>query len=272
MKGLYQTLVKRELWEHRSLWLAPTLAAALILLVALFGLMAAPQDVQFRVPMGNRFGEGDLRGSGVMFASVIGLTSQLYLIAGLVVTIYLLDCLYSERKDRSILFWKSLPVSDFQTVITKFAVGMLTPPVLAFVLGIVVYPIIHAVSTVAVPEFMASAGGWSMSEWLRAEGRVLSCMLVTTLWFAPLGAWYLLASVLSSRSPYFLAGLPVVVLGICEGILLHTNHVWRLVGRRITPIFDPLAGLQRPSLWIGLAVAAGMLYIVIRLRRYRDDT
>jgi hypothetical protein len=78
--------------------------------------------------------------------------------------------------------------------------------------------------------------------------------------------------VISRRSPYLLAALPVVVLAICENMLLQSGHVWRLVARRFQPIFDPLAGLQRPALWIGLAVAAGMLYMVIRLRRYRDDT
>lgn len=274
MNGPYPTLVKRELWEHRWLWLAPTVAAGLLVLVGLFGIIAtASNGMDFRMPPGASMGDGvGMPGASGMWVGVIGLTAQLWLISGVVVSFYLLDCLYAERKDRSILFWKSLPVSDFQTVMSKFGVGMLVPVVVTFVLVTLVYPVMHAISSIGVPGFSDAMGGWNTVDWLRAEGRVLGCMLVTTLWYAPLCAWYMLASVISSRSPYFMAGLPILVLGILEGFVFHTGHVWRFVLWRATPIFQPLEGLQRPSLWIGLAVTAGMLYIVIRLRRYRDDT
>jgi len=274
MKVLYQTLVKRELWEHRWLWLAPVVAAGLMILVALVGVVAwSNSGMNFRLPPGANVGDGvGMPGASAMWLGVIGLTAQLWLISGVVVSFYLLDCLYAERKDRSILFWKSLPVSDFQTVISKFSVGMLVPVVVTFVLVTAVYPVMHAINSILAPSLTQAIGGWNTADWLRAEGRVLACMLVTTLWYAPLCAWYMLASVISSRSPYFMAGLPILVLGILESFVFHTGNVWRFVVWHMTPVFHPWEGLQRPSLWIGLAVTAGMLYIVIRLRRYRDDT
>jgi hypothetical protein len=80
------------------------------------------------------------------------------------------------------------------------------------------------------------------------------------------------ASVASRRAPILIAFLPLVTLGIAESILFHSNYVWQFVGYRLRPQPDLVRALADPNLWLGLAVAAGMLYIVVRLRRYRDDT
>jgi ABC-2 type transport system permease protein len=203
---------------------------------------------------------------------LVAMSMQLFFISSIVILFYLLDCLYAERKDRSILFWKSLPVSDFQTVISKFGVAALILPLTTFVVATVTYPITYAIAAAGVPGFSEMVGAWNFADWLHAEGWVLACLLETMLWFAPLSAWFMFSSVVSSRSPYLMASLPVIVLGICESLVLHSNYVWRFSLERMLPIRNPVEGLQRPALWIGLAVAAGMLYIVIRLRRYRDDT
>jgi ABC-2 type transport system permease protein len=269
MKGVYPTLVRRELWEHRGLWLAPLITAGILLVLTIFGVAMASS--KFGGLQGNWMQQVP-RGATSMRFGLLGLATQLFFISSLVVVFYLLDCLYAERKDRSILFWKSLPVSDLQTVLSKFALAMLILPLGTFLVASVTYPIIYAISAAGLPWYSDLTGGWSFAAWLSAEGLVLGCLVSTMLWYAPLFAWFMLSSVMSSRSPYLMASLPVVVLGICEGLLLQSSHVWRFIFNRMMPIRDVGEGLQRPALWIGLAVAAGMLYIVIRLRRYRDDT
>jgi len=269
MKGVYPTLVKRELWEHRWLWLAPLVTAGILIVLIVFGVAMASS--KFGGFQGNWMQQAPRGAMGMRFG-LFGLATQLFSISALVVVFYLLDCLYAERKDRSILFWKSLPVSDFQTVLSKFALAMLILPLGTFLVATISYPIVYAISAAWLPGYSELTGGWSFAEWLGAEGLVLGCLVATMLWYAPLFAWFMLCSVVSSRSPYLMASLPIVVLGIGEGLLLHSGHVWRFVFNRMMPIRDVGEGLQRPDLWIGLAVAAGMLYIVIRLRRYRDDT
>ena len=269
MKGLHVTLIKRELWETRSLYLAPLIAAGVMLAMWVWGAVVVPQGFRFNFSTPPAPFPEDVSRIGI---GLYGFSMQLFIVSSLVCGLYLLDCLYAERKDRSILFWKSLPVSDLNTVLSKFAVAMLIVPLGVFVLATVLYPILYAIAAAGVPNFSYISGGWNTGEWLRAEGSLLAALIATQLWYAPLAAWSMLASVLSRRSPILIAVLPIVVLTICEGVMFHTRHLLVFVAKRTMPVSDLVEGLQRPSMWIGLAVAAGMLYIVVRLRRYRDDT
>ena len=211
-------------------------------------------------------------GDDPLGAGALGLVSQIGFVSAMVCIFYLLDCLYAERKDRSILFWKSLPVSDASTVLVKYAVAMVIVPLGVFLLSLLMYPTIYGIAALGVPQVSSASGGWSTARWLQREALMFGSMLVTLLWYAPLGAWAMLSSVVSRRSPFLIAVMPFVVAAICENIVLHSAHVWRFIGNRLRPAVHPLETLTEPALWIGLAVAAGMLYMVIRLRRYRDDT
>jgi ABC-2 type transport system permease protein len=269
MNGTFATLIKREFWESRALYLAPLIAAGVMLVLWVWGTMFAATNFNYTFSRPPTPFPGDMTRLGV---GLFGFTMQLLFVSSLVCGFYLLDCLYSERKDRSILFWKSLPVSDLQTVLSKFVVAMLIVPMGVFLLGTILYPILFGIAAAGVPNFEYITGGWNTGEWVRAELAMLGALLVSQLWYAPVAAWTMLASVLSRRSPALIALVPIVVLVICEGVMFRTRYVLSFVGHRLMPIWDPVEGLQRPSLWIGLAVTAGMLYIIIRLRRYRDDT
>ena len=269
MKGTYPTLIKREFWENRSLYLAPLIAAAVMLIMWVWGALFAGAHFRFNFNNAPTALPAEISRMGI---GLYGLAMQLFFVSSLVSGFYLLDCLYAERKDRSILFWKSLPVSDLQTVVSKFVVAMLIVPLGVFVLASVLYPVLYAIAAAGVANFNIMSGGWNTAEWLRAEASMLGGLLATQLWYAPLAAWNMAASVLSRRSPALMAVLPIVVVAICEGVMFSSRHFLMFVVERLRPVGDPMEGLQRPSMWIGLAVTAGMLYIVIRLRRYRADT
>jgi ABC-2 type transport system permease protein len=272
MKNILPTLIKREFWENRSLWIAPLAAAGVLVLLAIVAAVFASGNFD---PGGSvRFGPGAFtsRDGSIMSRGVAGFSAQLFFVSSITCGFYLLDCLYSERKDRSILFWKSLPVSDLQTVLAKFLVAMVVVPLGVFALTIVLYPTLYIIASLGLPNFSAMSGGWSFVDWLQAEFRVFTALVATLLWYAPLAAWSMLASVYSQRSPIMISFLPVVILGIVEGIVFRSGNIWKYFAYRIMPVTDPVEAIARPGMWIGLAAAAGMLYIVVRLRRYRDDT
>jgi ABC-2 type transport system permease protein len=273
MKQTYLTLVRREFWEHRQLWIAPAASAGFLLLMAIVGMLFAPGHVRFD---GMNFDASQAPvphfTERMMLFATMGMASVIVIAACVTVFIYLLDCLYAERKDRSILFWKSLPVSDRDTVLVKFGVAMLAVPAGVFVLQMLTNLLLTGITAMASHGHPAWLEGWTLARWAGAQAQFAGIILVTLLWYAPVAAWFMLASVFARRAPLMFAVLPWAILTISERLVMGTAYVWHFVGWRLSSTQTPLERLATPGLWIGLAAAAGMLYVVIRLRRYRDDT
>ena len=260
-------LIRREFWEGRGLWIAP-------LAVAAFMVVMAGLSVGGSSHVHTSFGSANLAFTAdALRASVNGIAWLMLLVGGLSVTSYLLDCLYAERKDRSILFWKSLPVSDTQTVLSKFLVAAVIVPLGIFVLAAITH---LACSLLVWLLFVRPAGivgdGWSMQVWLDAQGDLLGRLLVTLLWWAPLNAYLILGSVWARRAPLVTVVLPPLVIAAAQNILFSRSDVWQFLLRRLAPIGSPAETLASPELWLGLVAAVALLAVVIRLRRYRDDT
>lgn len=290
------TLVRRELWEHRSLWMAPGITAALIALSALLA------HVQFDI------GDIDaMRGQKPELVQValftIGqwlLSVPIYLVMSTVVTFYLLDCLYAERKDRSILFWKSLPVSDAQTVGAKLLTGLVVVPLGSWLLTLLSFLVFFAIWSVrAHLGYAPDIAHWSTVAWVRLEGATLLALLLAILWYAPLAVLLMLVSVLVRRSPMMWLTLAVIAGLVAERILLGTHYLWRLISYRSDGLWQLLTSghdsvavdkhnllpvdrwltqlnfggtLSSPDLWLGVAAAVVLYLVTVRIRRYRDDT
>lgn len=274
MNPSLKVLVKREFWEHKALWIAPAAAAGFLLLSALAGALFAPGRVRFDRMQMDGGAERDLSfiADRVMLMSTIGIASVIVITTCVTVGIYLLECLYAERKDRSILFWKSLPVSDRETVLVKFGVAMLVVPVGVFLLQMVTNLLLTGIATSASRTASIWLSHWTFAEWITAQAQFAGFVVLALLWYAPVAAWLMLASVATSRAPLMFAVLPWVILTISERLVMGSSHVARFLVYRLAPSRDLVERLASPDLWLGLAVAAGMLYIVVRLRRYRDDT
>jgi ABC-2 type transport system permease protein len=267
MNNKYTILVKREFWEHRSLWIAPLVAAGFFVLAAASAALFAGSNINVTGPV-----HFSPNGRNPVLLGMAALAAQIFLVSAITCFVYLLDCLYSERKDRSILFWKSLPVSDADTVLVKFAVGMVIVPIAVFMLTMVAYGLIYGALSLGVPAFSSLTASATHVSWWEALVKMAGTLLGSLLWYAPVGAWFMLVSVASRRAPILMASMPFVALGIAENMLFRTSHVWQFMGYRLTPQTDLLKALAEPNLWLGLVAAAGMLYLVVRLRRYRDDT
>ena len=269
----FLTLVRRELWEHRGLIWAPLAMALTIIVLSLLG---AAQDI-------TRPGVVVVRDADeqrdFLSTLMIGLLVP-QLLAGLVVVFfYLLDGLFTERRDRSILFWKSLPVSDTKTVLSKLFVALVAMPLWIWALSLLVGLVVFGVLAAKVSNTPAAAlGTWHGEDWLVLQATLLGKLAVAALWYLPVAGWLLLVSVLAKRAPFLWATLPFLVLSLAERIALGTNVMGALVAQRLFGFREEVALMSEfpllasPDLWIGVAVGAALVYAAIRVRQRSDDS
>jgi ABC-2 type transport system permease protein len=217
-------------------------------------------------------------------------TILLYLLMAVVAFFYLCDCLYAERKDRSILFWKSLPVSDAATVFSKLIVALIAIPAVVYLLSLVTNVVAFMIFKVlfhnAPPPPATSE--WTFFGWLQVNGYLIIDIFVLALWFAPIAAYQLFISAVVPRAPFVFTLLPPLALIFGEALFFGTWHIGQFIGHRLGAVqFGPRAGrgvqdvidtlnalplLGKPELWIGALLAAALVYLAIRVRRHRDDS
>ena len=277
----FLTLVRRELWEHGSLIWAPLAMALMIIVVSLVsGMVKGSIDIDLGEdrPLPELFGDAEKQ-RGIFTLVMAGLVLPQLLVAFVVVFFYLLDCLFTERRDRSILFWKSLPVSDAKTVLSKLFVALVAVPLWSWALSLVVGLVVFGVVAAQVSGTPAAGlGTWHGGTWLTVQAAMLGKMAIAALWYLPVAGWLLLVSVLAKRAPFLWATLPFLVLSLAERITLGSNEVGALVAQRLfgfreeVSLIGEFPLLASPGLWIGVAVGAALVYAAIRVRQRSDDS
>jgi ABC-2 type transport system permease protein len=272
----FLTLVRRELWEHGSLVWAPLAMALTIIVVSLVSVMVKTSvdiDLGEDRPLPELFGDVEKQ-RGIFSLVVAGLVFPQLLVGFVVVFFYLLDGLFTERRDRSILFWKSLPVSDAKTVLSKLFVALVAVPLWSWALSLVVGLVVFGVLATQVSGTPAAGLG----TWLTVQAAMLGKMAIAALWYLPVAGWLLLVSVLAKRAPFLWATLPFLVLSLAERIALGSNVVGAMVAQRLfgfreeVSLMSEFPLLASPALWIGVAVGAALVYAAIRVRRRSDDS
>lgn len=265
--------VRRELWENRSVYIAP-LAAAVVFLC---GFLIRIVHLRFHMEDPGKSPLGLMHSYELAPALVMGTA----LIVGV---FYSLDALYGERRDRSILFWKSLPVSDVAAVLSKLAVPIVILPALSFLITVATQFLMLVLSSVVFAGSGVNiAQLWAESSFLRLPMIWFYHLLtVHGLWYAPIYAWLLLVSAWAPRAPFLWAFLPPFVIGGVEKIAFNTSYFlgilqYRLLGpgremaanhpHDLAAALIPHHFLSTPGLWTGLVVATAFLFITVRLRR-----
>ena len=266
--------VRRELWEHRSIYLGPVIAAGVVLLGFILSVMQVSHV---------EFGSGDSR---------INLEALPYLVVGgvvlatslLVAFAYCLSALNAEKRDRSILFWKSLPVSDLTTILSKSAIPLAVIPVVAMIVTLAAQLVVMVLLSVS-GRLGSAAGPVSVGEIMTST--LIYGPLVLSLWYAPVYGWLLLVSSWAKRGAFLWAILPPLGLCVLEGIVLHTRHFADLLGLRLNGGFAAAFAMgapgatghfgmpqvtraqffTSPELWGGLLVAAAFIAAAVWLRR-----
>jgi len=276
--------VARELWENRSLYIAPLIVAVVQVFgfgISAIGLAERRQGVLSLDPALAR----------ARIEPPYDIAAMIMMMTIFIVGIfYCLDALYGERRDRSILFWKSMPVSDLTSVLAKATIPHVILPIIACVLVVVVQiAILLITSATLLAHGMSPASTWTYIPFFQNWLVFFYGMIAVSLWHAPIYAWLLLVSAAVRKAAFLWAVLPWFVIGVFERITFGTSYVgqflqYRLMGfapnafdflGRKHPTIDSLAQLTpgkylvSPGLLLGLLVAAVFIIGAIRLRRYR---
>jgi ABC-2 type transport system permease protein len=286
----YVWLVKREFWENRAIWIIPAAIVVLLTLAALFGTIEATffdSAERTRSMAGMMF-----LAFGALFFAAMSLYSYWYL----------LDCLYTDRKDRSVLFWKSLPISDTATVLSKLFLALVAIPIVYFVAADVASLLAAFVLSVRAHSLLGNSL-WHPDVWLQLQAVWLYVIVTTAIWFLPVTGWLLLISAWAKRAVILWSVLPPLAVILAERLFIGTHVILRLIGVRLlgypyrafdasgydanwangsSPglplgqpsawrMLDPWHFLTSPSTWIGALFGALLIAAAIQLRARRAD-
>jgi ABC-2 type transport system permease protein len=275
--------VRRELWENRSIYFAPLIVAGVFLLGFLITLVHLPARMRLSPGLDPMQQREAIAMPYDMAAAVLMLTLML------VGALYCLDALYGERRDRSIVFWKSLPVSDLTTVLSKASIPFVVLPLVTFAITISLQWVMLLVSSVVV----LGSGQSVVTLWTQVSFLQMSWLLLYhlitmhTLWPAPLYGYLLLVSGWARRAVFLWAAVPLLAIAVMEKLIFNSSKFVLLLQSRLTGTgaeavtmpgtfpTDPMTHitlgkfLSTPGLWIGLAVTLAFLAAAVRLRRYR---
>jgi ABC-2 type transport system permease protein len=326
-------LLRREFWEHKGgfLW-APLVAGAVSLLLSAMGIVIAmvaardsiPEDVDISLDTGTRIqlngmdlgmltsqlGHQDLArlGDGIDVTLMLA-SGWPFVVLAFVMFFYCLGALYDERKDRSVLFWKSLPLSDSSTVLSKVASAVLVAPLIATIASILtMFGFLLLISLIVL-----FYGGnpvqllWGPASPALISLQYIAAIPVYALWAMPTIGWLMLCSSWARSKPFLWAIMIPLFAGIFVAWLqflgVFEDAAWpffrNIVLRALTSIFpmtfmdleylqnvdfdvpgaarnlmNPVGvyrNLASLQLWGGVAAGAAMIFAAIRLRRWRDE-
>jgi ABC-2 type transport system permease protein len=307
MKNIYW-LVRRELWEHKgSMIYTPLGIAAVVFVVAIGAATAAYFKIDHsRFPKAREqlnamiaSGESRQMADGLIYS----ISTPLLAIGFLIVTFYLLGSLFEDRKDKSIFFWKSLPISDQETVLSKAVVALIISPTIILLTATVLYFLFAIIICIAgsLVGFDTIGVMFTGSNFLTAPFKLIALIPIQLLWALPSAGWLLLVSAAARTKPLLwaagiplIAGLIIVVarqLGILEsetsrwiiddvivrsfsGLLPGGWQSSNLIIDRPIPGFQAVGSLVEQSyamlltakIWIGAALGAAMIFAAIELR------
>ena len=296
-------LIRRELWEHRSLYVTPLVIALVVSLMTVTGqvsVSAFDQAVDIAILGASNLGENER--SAALSLLMTGVSSMFVIGMWVLTIFYTLDSLYAERKDRSILFWRSIPCTDSETVLSKLLTAVIVIPLITFAVIVATHLVVLTITSIWVGIRGGDAGYliWSAAPLFDNWSVTLVFLLALPLWLSPFIGWFLFVSAFAKRSPLLIAFLPIVILPMLEKILIGTNafadaffarsvKIPLFRGIDPTDIFDEeshtvsenlqlidllnLGGfIGSPGLWLGLLVCGLFTTAAIYVRRYRDES
>lgn len=299
-------LLQRELWEHRSLFVVPVVVAVVTLLTSWTSQVTIGElehlDIGI-ISAGNM--PENVRAAALSF-TMVGLSVSFIIAMWILTIFYALDSLYAERKDRSILFWRSIPVTDFETVLSKLLTAMVTIPLITFAVIVATHLLVLLSLTVQI-NFRGGSPWqiiWTAAPFADTWAATIVMLLALPLWLSPFIGWFLFVSAFTKRSPLLVAAMPIVLLPMFERLFFDSTLLAEafFVRSMKFPLFtgvdnmdlifqegDDLAKLAEaelsvfglldlgnflasPQLWLGIVVAGLFTAAAIYVRRYRDDS
>ena len=324
-------LLRREFWEHKGGFVWAPLIAAVLMVVLVggmigYGISTGKLDGDSVTVSIN--GEEVHRASGSKIASLadrhtrtqiadvaannyIATGAPIFIVLPVVAFFYCLGALYDDRRDRSILFWKSLPISDATTVLSKLVTALVLAPAITIVIASAAAFLILMLGGVAASHQGLNLFGPVLSNinLYLSPVYLLAMIPVYILWALPCAGWLLLVSSWAKSKVFLWAvGVPLIaavllkwmdyllalygatinadwiINNVLETLLLGlVPGAWFMDGGTALPLRDQhgvdmlsvlgasWGSLARPELWVGAAAGIAMIVAAIRLRRWRDE-
>jgi ABC-2 type transport system permease protein len=278
--------VRREFWENRWLYLAPLGVAAVFLLGFFINTLhlAGPVRSMGLVVYGGNSNHLEAHLLGGSYDLAGDLMMALAILTGI---FYSAEALHGERSDRSLLFWKSMPVSDTTTVLAKASISIVIVPLFVCAVAFVMWWIMLLESSlVLLGRGMSPGMLWAQLPLFQMWGLLIYHIVTAhAIWPAPVYCWLLLVGGWARRAVLLWAALPILVIGVLEKLMFNSWSFVHLVGRRLIGDAPSMAKavsiattqitagrfLASPGLWIGFVVCAVFLIAAIRLRRSRGS-
>ena len=320
-------LLRREFWEHKgAMFWAPLVAATLMVVLIGTGLLWGARAAELNIVTQDGQSSTRVTSLASAYAKMPAMEQQdmvtliannfmapsapLFIMMAFIAFFYCLGALFDERRDRSILFWKSLPVSDAQTVLSKVVTAILVTPLIVIAFSVFMSVLLGLIGGIAL-----AFKGINLFGPVLANGdlyltplRLLGILPVYMIWALPTVGWLMLVSAWA-RSKVFLwaVGTPVIAILVIKwidyllGLRLDMDwFVQNIIARGLIGLFPgnwlalsnikPDLLLQNghtlmmgkvfeqswltvatPSALIGAAVGIAMIYGAIRLRRWKDE-
>jgi len=300
------SLLRRELWEHKAVYVVPVVVAVVTLLTSWTSQVTIGElehlDIGI-ISAGNM--PENVRSAALSF-TMVGLSVSFIIAMWILTIFYALDALYAERKDRSILFWRSIPVTDTETVISKLLTAMVTIPLITFAVIVVT----HLLVLLSVTVQIGVRGGspweiiWKAAPFADTWAATIVLLLTLPLWLSPFVGWFLFVSAFTKRSPLLVAAMPIILLPMFERLFFDSKLLAEAFFLRSIkfPLFAGVDNmdlifqegedfaklaeaelsifglldlgnfLASPQLWLGIVVCGLFTAAAIYVRRYRDES
>lgn len=315
-------LLRREFWEHKGsmLWAPIVVACLMVALIGgavMFGAQQMPAKITHNgqaVDMGVVFSTLDAEKKqeivSMIANSYMAPAAPLYVMLAFIAFFYCLGALHDERRDRSILFWKSLPVSDTETVLSKVITACLVTPLIVIAVSILASLVLVLLGGIIMSFKGVNLFGpvLSHADFYLTPLRVIGILPVYALWALPTVGWLLLVSAWAKSKVFLWAvGTPVLTVIVVQWLAyllnLRININWvseNIIMRGLVGLFpgnwfsvgklqaetmadgshrmsmgqvfnESWMTLATPDAWIGAAVGVAMIFGAIRLRRWKDE-
>ncbi len=313
-------LLRREFWEHKGGFFWAPIVVSVIMAIITAGSVAIGvtkgSEANIRIngqvvtKLADQFSGEEKAAAVAQFANgYMASAVPLLFVLSFTIFFYCLNALYDERKDRSVLFWKSLPVTDGATVLSKIAMALGLAPLMALLFGTILALLIVVFISLGAAAMGVNifSGVLSSAALYLAPLQIAAMLPIYALWALPTVGWLLMVGAWARSKPLLWAvGTPLLAVGLIawfnkmlafgwdidwlwkyivgRGLLSVTPGSWlayspedlEMVGRMKQVALGPLLAqtwqqVTTPNLWIGAVVGAAMIYAAIRLRRWKDE-
>ena len=300
MIQVLKAMIVREIQEHKVAFVYAPFFVSIILCLVIASVYFGGTNIQTdQFNFSTEYYDEEIRQAMQSVSSVsridivrtglLVLGFPILLTVGFGLLAYSLSTFADERKDRSLIFWRSLPVSDLTTVLSKVFIVTLIVPLM--VLPYII--LLQLVSMTSASIFFATndivSFGWLWGSYIFTDWfRIIFSLWAQSLWSLPLFLWLMLAGTYAAR-PIAGAIVPPVILIVLEGIIFKTNLVLEFIENRIgfwsradsfpkeyqelrvVDVSDILLLFSTQAFWIGILASAILVAGIVYVRSSNSD-